>query len=86
MSDVCVSSEGQRGSHRRSPLDVIMSQIRRKRTERRPPRRFLSQTSDHTGIPEDGEMEAREERGKSAGEEEEFWLVTGELLTFGWRS
>ncbi|XP_026220201.1 leucine-rich repeat-containing protein 31 [Anabas testudineus] len=65
------AADGQRGrgvgSQRRSPLDVIMSQIRRKRTasDRKPLRRFLSQPSEHSGIPEDGEMEAREERGKS---------------------
>ncbi|XP_041817510.1 leucine-rich repeat-containing protein 31 [Chelmon rostratus] len=67
------SADGQRGrdggSQRRSPLDVIMSQIRRKRTssDRKPLGRLLSWTSDRTGIPEDGEMEGREERGHSSG-------------------
>ncbi|KAK2859870.1 hypothetical protein Q5P01_004490 [Channa striata] len=67
------AADGQRGrdggSQRRSPLDLIMSQIRRKRTasDRKPLRRFLSQTPDQSGIPEDGEMESREERGKSSG-------------------
>ncbi|XP_070784537.1 leucine-rich repeat-containing protein 31 [Enoplosus armatus] len=67
------AAEGQRGrdggSQRRSPLDVIMSQIRRKRTasDRKPLGRFLSRTSERTGIPEDGEMEGREERGQSSG-------------------
>lgn len=66
-------SDGQRGrdggSQRRSPLDVIMSQIRRKRTssDRKPLGRLLSWTSDRTGIPEDGETEGREERGHSSG-------------------
>ncbi|XP_022623467.1 leucine-rich repeat-containing protein 31 [Seriola dumerili] len=67
------AADGQRGrdggSQRRSPLDVIMSQIRRKRTasDRRPLGRFLSRGSDRTGIPEDGETEGREERGQSSG-------------------
>ncbi|XP_036935980.1 leucine-rich repeat-containing protein 31 [Acanthopagrus latus] len=66
------SAEGQRGrdggSQRRSPLDVIMSQIRRKRTasDRKPLGRLLSWSSDRTGIPEDGETEGREERGQSS--------------------
>ncbi|XP_018534715.1 LOW QUALITY PROTEIN: leucine-rich repeat-containing protein 31 [Lates calcarifer] len=61
------SADGQRGrdgggSQRRSPLDVIMSQIRRKRTasDRKPLGRFLSRTSEQAGIPEDGEAEGRE--------------------------
>lgn len=72
---MCVSSDGQRGSQRRSPLDIIMSQIRRKRTasDRRPLKRFLSQTLDHAGIAEDGEMENREERGMTAGDEN-IWV------------
>ncbi|XP_029979266.1 leucine-rich repeat-containing protein 31 [Sphaeramia orbicularis] len=47
------------GSLRRSPLDLIMNQIRRKRSasDWRPLGRFLSRTSDRTGIPEDGEAE-----------------------------
>ncbi|MED6287351.1 hypothetical protein CHARACLAT_015469 [Characodon lateralis] len=55
------SADGQRGrdggSQKRSPLDVIMSQIRRKRSasDRKPLGRFLSRTSDRTGIPEDAE-------------------------------
>ncbi|XP_035538212.1 leucine-rich repeat-containing protein 31 [Morone saxatilis] len=68
------SADGQRGgrdggSQRRSPLDVIMSQIRRKRTasDRKPLGRLLSWTSDRTGIPEDGEPEGREDRGQSSG-------------------
>lgn len=67
-------SEGQRGreggGQRRSPLDVIMNQIRKKRTasDRKPLGRFLSWTSDRKGIPEDGETEGREEeRGRSSG-------------------
>ncbi|XP_073344116.1 leucine-rich repeat-containing protein 31 [Pagrus major] len=66
------SAEGQRGrdggSQRRSPLDVIMNQIRRKRTasDRKPLGRLLSWSSDRTGIPEDGETEAREDRGQSS--------------------
>lgn len=69
-------SDGQRGrdggSQRRSPLDVIMSQIRRKRTgsDRKPLGRFLSRTSDRTGIPEDGETEGREARGQGSGEQD----------------
>ncbi|KAI3355509.1 hypothetical protein L3Q82_018349, partial [Scortum barcoo] len=57
------------GSQRRSPLDVIMNQIRRKRSasDRKPLGRFLSWTSDRTGIPEDGEAEGREERAPSSG-------------------
>lgn len=63
-------SDGQRGrdsgNQRRSPLDVIMNQIRRKRTasDRKPLGRLLSWTSDRTGIPEDGEAE---ERGPGSG-------------------
>ncbi|XP_040921612.1 leucine-rich repeat-containing protein 31 isoform X2 [Toxotes jaculatrix] len=66
------SADGQRGrdggSQRRSPLDVIMSQIRRKRSasDRKPLGRFLSRTLDRTGIPEDGETEGREDKGQSS--------------------
>ncbi|KAL7373419.1 hypothetical protein ABVT39_006345 [Epinephelus coioides] len=62
------SADGQRGrysgSQRRSPFDLIMNQIRRKRTasDRKPLGRFLSR--DRTGIPEDGEVE---EKGQSSG-------------------
>ncbi|KAG8009657.1 Leucine-rich repeat-containing protein 31 [Nibea albiflora] len=68
-----VNSDGQRGrdggNQRRSPLDVIMNQIRRKRTasDRKPLGRLLSRTSDRTGIPEDGEAEGKEERGHGSG-------------------
>ncbi|XP_029001472.1 leucine-rich repeat-containing protein 31 isoform X3 [Betta splendens] len=66
------------GSQRRSPLDVIMSQIRRKRTasDRKPLRRFLSQPSEQSDIPEDREPEAREDRARgpeAAGEREPGW-------------
>ncbi|XP_041669685.1 leucine-rich repeat-containing protein 31 [Cheilinus undulatus] len=67
------SADGQRGrdggSLRRSPLDVLMSQIRRKRsaTDRKPLGRFLSWSSDRTGISEDAETEGREERGQREG-------------------
>ncbi|XP_047468250.1 leucine-rich repeat-containing protein 31 [Mugil cephalus] len=67
------SADSQRGrdggSQRRSPLDVIMSQIRRKRSasDRKPLGRFLSRTPDRTGIPEDGEFEGREDRGQGSG-------------------
>ncbi|XP_070841858.1 leucine-rich repeat-containing protein 31 [Chaetodon trifascialis] len=67
------AADGQRGrdggGQRRSPLEVIMSQIRRNRTvsDRKPLGRFLSWTSDRTGTPEDGESEGREERGRSSG-------------------
>ncbi|KAM9337130.1 leucine-rich repeat-containing protein 31 [Symphorus nematophorus] len=67
------SADGQRGrdggGQRRSPLDVIMSQIRRKRTasDRKPLGRLLSRTSDRAGIPEDGETDGREDRGQSSG-------------------
>lgn len=46
-----------------------MSQIRRKRTssDRKPLGRFLSWSSDRTGIPEDGEAEVKEEKGNSSG-------------------
>ncbi|XP_056155492.1 leucine-rich repeat-containing protein 31 isoform X1 [Lampris incognitus] len=59
------SADGQRGrdtSQRRSPLDLIMNQIRRKRTaaDRKPS--VLSCTSDRGGIPED--TEDREGRGE----------------------
>ncbi|XP_054479000.1 leucine-rich repeat-containing protein 31 isoform X2 [Anoplopoma fimbria] len=66
-----MESAGQRGRDggglRRSPLDLIMNQIRRKRTasDRKPLGRFLSR--DRTGIPEDGEGEGREERGVGSG-------------------
>ncbi|XP_059183057.1 leucine-rich repeat-containing protein 31 [Centropristis striata] len=65
------SADGQRGrdggAPRRSPLDLIMNQIRRKRTasDRKPLGRFLSR--DRMGIPEDGEAEGREERGPGSG-------------------
>ncbi|XP_008395122.1 leucine-rich repeat-containing protein 31 [Poecilia reticulata] len=64
------AAEGQRGrdggGQRRSPLDVIMSQIRRKRSasDRKPLGRFLSRTSERTAIPEDAEPE---NRGQSPG-------------------
>ncbi|KAM3592978.1 uncharacterized protein V6R79_003040 [Siganus canaliculatus] len=67
------SGDGQRGrdggGQRRSPFDVIMSQIRRKRSasDRKPLGRFLSWTSERAAIPEDGEPEVREERGRSSG-------------------
>ncbi|CAI5670969.1 unnamed protein product [Oreochromis niloticus] len=69
------SADGQRGRDgsgsrwKGSPLDVIMSQIRRKRTasDRKPLGRFLSWTSDRPGIPEDGESEMKEDRGPSSG-------------------
>ncbi|XP_078147576.1 leucine-rich repeat-containing protein 31 [Centroberyx gerrardi] len=69
------SADGQRGrdtGQRRSPLDVIMNQIRRKRTaaDRKLSVRFLSRPSERGGIPEDRETtEEREERESSgAGE------------------
>ncbi|CAB1435835.1 unnamed protein product [Pleuronectes platessa] len=70
------SAGGQRGrdAPRRSPLDIIMSQIRRKRTasDRKPLGRFLSRTSERTGgIPEDGESGGREERAPSSGAAED---------------
>uniref|UniRef100_A0A8C6PQD6 Leucine rich repeat containing 31 n=1 Tax=Nothobranchius furzeri TaxID=105023 RepID=A0A8C6PQD6_NOTFU len=54
-----------------------MSQIRRKRSasDRKPLGRFLSRTSEQTGIPEDAEPE---NRGPSPGEEEE--CVSGDHL------
>ncbi|XP_070709085.1 leucine-rich repeat-containing protein 31 [Pempheris klunzingeri] len=82
------SADGQRGrdggSQRRSPLDVIMSQIRRKRTasDRKPLGRFLSWTSERTGIPEDGEAEGREERGPSSGVAEAADGGWGRLCVF----
>uniref|UniRef100_A0A3P9M7L3 Leucine rich repeat containing 31 n=1 Tax=Oryzias latipes TaxID=8090 RepID=A0A3P9M7L3_ORYLA len=51
-------------SQRRSPLDVLMSQIRKKRSDRKPLGRFLSWTSERTGIPED-EPDCREENRPS---------------------
>ncbi|XP_068438493.1 leucine-rich repeat-containing protein 31 [Clinocottus analis] len=58
------SAEAQRAALRRSPLDLIMNQIRRKRSasDRKSLGRFLSR--DRTGILEDGEAE---ERGPSSG-------------------
>ncbi|XP_026161582.1 leucine-rich repeat-containing protein 31 isoform X3 [Mastacembelus armatus] len=80
------ASDGQRvrDSHRRSPLDVIMSQIRRKRTasDRKPLGRFLSQTSDRAGIPEDGEMEGREERGVGEAADTEQDVGWGQVCVF----
>ncbi|XP_042369830.1 leucine-rich repeat-containing protein 31-like, partial [Plectropomus leopardus] len=61
-------ADAQRGRDgatlRRSPLDLIMNQIRRKRTaaDRKPLGRFLSR--ERAGIPEDAEAE---ERGQSPG-------------------
>ncbi|KAA8580509.1 hypothetical protein FQN60_013467 [Etheostoma spectabile] len=69
-----MESAETRASQRRSPLDLIMNQIRRKRTaaDRKPLGRFLSR--DRTGgIPEDGETEGtgdRGQRGQSSGERE----------------
>ncbi|XP_034043877.1 leucine-rich repeat-containing protein 31 isoform X2 [Thalassophryne amazonica] len=66
------SADGQQrwdtGSPRRSPLDVIMSQIRRKCTvsDRKPLVRLLSRTSDRTGIPEDNEMETQIQNSEPA--------------------
>ncbi|XP_024148463.1 leucine-rich repeat-containing protein 31 [Oryzias melastigma] len=57
------SPQGRDGAgQRRSPLDVLMSQIRRKRSDRKPLGRFLSWTSERTGTgtPED-EPDCREE-------------------------
>uniref|UniRef100_A0A1A8MU94 Leucine rich repeat containing 31 n=1 Tax=Nothobranchius pienaari TaxID=704102 RepID=A0A1A8MU94_9TELE len=56
-------------SQRRSPFDVIMSQIRRKRSasDRKPLGRFLSRTPERMGIPEDAEPE---NRGPSPAESE----------------
>lgn len=47
------------GSVRRSPLDLIMNQIRRKRSDRRPLGRLLSWASDRNVIREDTETEER---------------------------
>ncbi|XP_075996086.1 leucine-rich repeat-containing protein 31 [Genypterus blacodes] len=64
------AADGQRGrdsgSQRRSPLDVIMNQIRRKRAapDRKPLGRFLSRSSNREMIPEDGE---EGDRGQSSG-------------------
>ncbi|KAF7645171.1 hypothetical protein LDENG_00208900 [Lucifuga dentata] len=64
------SAEGQRGrdsgSQRRSPLNVIMSQILKKRsvTDRKPLGCFLSRPSERAAIPEDGE---ERDRGQSSG-------------------
>ncbi|KAM7390064.1 hypothetical protein PAMA_008302 [Pampus argenteus] len=73
VTQVSHQQNGQRGrdsggSQRRSPLDLIMNQIRRKRSasDRKPLGRFLSRTSDRTLIPEDGEAEGREDRGPSS--------------------
>ncbi|XP_068998235.1 leucine-rich repeat-containing protein 31 isoform X4 [Embiotoca jacksoni] len=85
------SADGQRGrdggSQRRSPLDVIMSQIRRKRaasdrkratSDRKPLGRFLSYTSDRPGIPED-----EEDRGpRSASVDSERHIGWGRVCVF----
>ncbi|XP_069562962.1 leucine-rich repeat-containing protein 31 isoform X4 [Brachyistius frenatus] len=85
------SADGQRGrdggSQRRSPLDVIMSQIRRKRaasdrkraaSNRKPLGRFLSYTSDRPGIPED-----EEDRGpRSASVDSERHIGWGRVCVF----
>uniref|UniRef100_A0A8C6WN51 Leucine rich repeat containing 31 n=1 Tax=Neogobius melanostomus TaxID=47308 RepID=A0A8C6WN51_9GOBI len=47
------------GSVRRSPLDLIINQIRRKRSDRRPLGRLLSWASDRTAIRESAETEER---------------------------
>ncbi|XP_068998233.1 leucine-rich repeat-containing protein 31 isoform X2 [Embiotoca jacksoni] len=84
-------ADGQRGrdggSQRRSPLDVIMSQIRRKRaasdrkratSDRKPLGRFLSYTSDRPGIPED-----EEDRGpRSASVDSERHIGWGRVCVF----
>ncbi|KAK7878192.1 hypothetical protein WMY93_031189 [Mugilogobius chulae] len=63
---------GQR-QYRRSPLDVIMNQIRRKRSDRRPLGRFLSWASDRTVIKED-ENEKKVQNPEAAdGEHELGW-------------
>ncbi|KAM4606460.1 leucine-rich repeat-containing protein 31 isoform 1-T1 [Polymixia lowei] len=67
-----MEADGQPGrdsGQRRSPLDLIMNQIRRKRTaaDRKSSGRFLSRASDRGGIPEDRETEDREERAEGSG-------------------
>ncbi|XP_034000879.1 leucine-rich repeat-containing protein 31 isoform X2 [Trematomus bernacchii] len=76
------SADVQRGggSLRRSPFDLIMNQIRRKRaaSDRKPLGRFLSR--DRTGIPED--REDREERGAAEGAESECDAGWGRVCVF----
>ncbi|XP_062336398.1 leucine-rich repeat-containing protein 31 [Osmerus eperlanus] len=65
-------ADGQRGREagpRRSPFDLIMNQIRRKRpgSDKKGSGRFLSRQSDGGGIPEDRETEEREEKQKGEG-------------------
>ncbi|XP_054863342.1 leucine-rich repeat-containing protein 31 isoform X2 [Amphiprion ocellaris] len=82
------SADGQRGrdggSLRRSPLNVIMSQIRRKRSfsDRKPLGRFLSRSSSQTGIPEDGEPEAREDKGGQSSGDSERHMGWGGVSVF----
>ncbi|KAK5898008.1 hypothetical protein CgunFtcFv8_015464 [Champsocephalus gunnari] len=78
-ADHMESSDVQRGggSLRRSPFDLIMNQIRRKRaaSDRKPLGRFLSR--DRTGIHED-----REERGAAEGAESECDAGWGRVCVF----
>lgn len=83
-----MDSEGQKGrelSQRRSPLDVIMNQIRRKRTtsDRKSSGRFLSLTSSEKGsISDPREPEGKDERdGADASGVPE---VTEEEADQGW--
>ncbi|KAM6900098.1 leucine-rich repeat-containing protein 31 [Xenentodon cancila] len=85
------SADGQQGrdggssSQRRSPLDLIMNQIRRKRSasDRKPLGRFLSRTSDQTGIPEAGEPEGKEDAEPSiASTESEQDIGWGRVSVF----
>ncbi|KAM4718190.1 leucine-rich repeat-containing protein 31 [Anableps anableps] len=83
------SADGQKGrdggSQRRSPLDVIMSQIRRKRSasDRKPLGRFLSRTSDRTAIPEDAESENKgQSPGAAASAESERDAGWGRVCVF----
>ncbi|XP_067433788.1 leucine-rich repeat-containing protein 31 [Thunnus thynnus] len=73
------SADGQRGrdgsssgGQKRSPLEVIMNQILRKRTasDRKPLPRFPSRGWERAGIPEDGEPEGTEGRRASSAESE----------------
>lgn len=60
------------GSMRRSPLDLIMNQIRRKRSDRRPLGRLLSWASDRSAIREDTESQERAQHSAD-GEHDIGW-------------
>ncbi|XP_055007247.1 leucine-rich repeat-containing protein 31 isoform X1 [Boleophthalmus pectinirostris] len=72
---------GTGGSVRRSPLDLIMNQIRRKRSDRRPLGRLLSWASERTVIRED-EPDAKVQSPAVPESDEEQGMGWGRVRAF----